>query len=166
MLKLFSFCLTGLVLTGCSFPAYYDDSEDVSQLIAQEEANDEYYLKIAKDLYTAQQYTQAYQITSKLAEKNNPAAQYLLGYLTYYGQGVTADKEQGTKLIQIAADAGYRPAIEGLVMINHGLTPDNKCEPVFIETQPRPAPVENSEQIIITPTGQKKYTGKAGTDTK
>ena len=118
-----------LFLAACQTSSFFDnssaDSPDIDVTAASD--SDAYYLKIAKDLYVAGQYKQSYQIASKLTEKNNVEAQYLLGYLLYYGQGVPVDIKQGTKWIAVSADAGYRPAIEALVMIRHGLTPDNKC---------------------------------------
>jgi len=94
---------------------------------------DESYLQIAKDLFVAGQYKQAYQISTNLAEKEHVEAQYLLGYMIYYGYGIPADIKQGTKWINVAADKGHRPAIEALVLIKHGLTPDNKCSAVSLE---------------------------------
>lgn len=126
--------LLGFLLSGCQTMSLWDEPEAIQDPSNIENntkktlSDDADYLNIAKELYVAGQYKQAYQIASKLAEKGSPEAQYLLGYLVYYGQGVARDKEQGSKWIQMAADAGYRPAIEGHVMIKHGLTPDNKCE--------------------------------------
>ncbi len=94
---------------------------------------DEPYLQIAKDLFIAGQYKQAYQISSNLAEKDQVEAQYLLGYMIYYGYGIPADIKQGTKWINVAADKGHRPAIEALILIKHGLTPDNKCSTINLE---------------------------------
>ena len=119
-----------LFLAGCQTTSFFDnsssaDSPDIDVTAGSD--SDAYYLNIAKDLYVAGQYKQSYQIASKLTENNNVEAQYLLGYLLYYGQGVPVDIKQGTKWITVSADVGYRPAIEALVMIRHGLTPDNKC---------------------------------------
>jgi len=100
-------------------------SEDIGEKTTP--GTDDFYMNIAKDLYTAEQYKQAYQISAELAKKNNVEAQYLLGYLYYYGQGVPLDVKQGIKWISASANSGYRPAIEALVLIKHGLTPDNKC---------------------------------------
>lgn len=122
--------ILGLFLSSCSSTSVLDKGSEsnIEKISTSTPAeSDTYYLQIAKDLYVARQYKQAYQISSKLAEKNNAEAQYLLGYLLYYGQGVPADIKQGTKWINISADADYRPAIEALVLIKHGLTPDNKC---------------------------------------
>jgi len=134
-MKLFMLLLIMLTINGCSLlssetnneklSANKQLSEDIEEAIEPEK--DDFYMNIAKDLYTAEQYKQAYQISAKLAKKNNVEAQYLLGYLYYYGQGVALDVKQGIKWISVSADSGYRPAIEALVLIKHGLTPENKC---------------------------------------
>jgi len=136
-----------LLLNGCSLSSIglddvsFDDSAvDTSKnkiTALDDEKNthktDDSYLQIAKDLFVAGQYKQAYQISSKLAESDDVEAQYLLGYMIYYGYGIPADVKQGTKWINVAADKGHRPAIEALVLIKHGLTPDNKCSAVNLE---------------------------------
>lgn len=136
-MKLFILFFTAaLILSGCNATTPKNENSDKllennEQVVPEPEpGSDAYYLNIAKDLFVAKQYKQAYQITAGLAEKNNTEAQYLLGYLYYYGQGVPVDAVQGSKWISVSADAGYRPAIEALVLIKHGLTPDNKCSSV------------------------------------
>ncbi|MCU7801339.1 MAG: hypothetical protein KZQ70_14710 [gamma proteobacterium symbiont of Lucinoma myriamae] len=133
------FFTLSLMLGGCTATTPENkDTYDQPRMNMEQEpepGSDAFYLNIAKDLYVAQQYKQAYQITTGLAEKNNPEAQYLLGYLYYYGQGVPVDIKQGSKWIAISADSGYRPAIEALVLIKHGLTPDNKCSSVKLSPQ-------------------------------
>ncbi len=115
-------------LSGCQYMTADTDTEDTNEKsIAINNSDDEEYLKIAKELFVAKQYKQSYQIARKLAQKDNPEAHYLLGYLLYYGYGVKADQEEGAKWIQKSADTGYRPAIEALVMIQYNLTPDKKC---------------------------------------
>ena len=172
-MKLFIlFFILSIVLNGCSLftpeNKTSDEYEKKSTEQVIEPGSDAYYMNIAKDLYTAQQFKQAYQISSVLAEKNNVEAQYLLGYLHYYGQGVPVDIKQGSKWISTAADAGYRPAIEALVLIKHGLTPDNKCssvnllsentkaveQPVINKKTEKPTVVSNelkTGEILITP---------------
>ncbi len=122
-----------VMLYGCVSSSFSpDDSAEnlLPSTTSSANKSDDSYLQIAKDLFVAGQYRQAYQISSNLAEKNNVEAQYLLGYMIFYGYGVPADEKQGTKWINVSADTGYRPAIEALVLIKHGLTPDNKCSSV------------------------------------
>ncbi len=126
--------LMGVIfLAGCQSMDMNDDTQRQSESAAQSDAqempdsDDKEYLSIAKDLFASKQYKQSYQIVRRLAQKNNPEAHYLLGYMMYYGYGVKADKKQGTQWIKKAADAGNRSAIEALVMIQYKLTPDMKC---------------------------------------
>lgn len=127
------FVSVSIILSGCAsnpFTAENSKGDVYSSVLSNTTTESTSYLQIAKDLFVAGQYKQAYQISSNLAEKNDVEAQYLLGYMIYYGYGVPADAEQGTKWITVSADTGHRPAIEALVLIKHGLTPDNKCSSV------------------------------------
>ncbi len=174
--------MLALLLSACnSIPFMADDSQDKNDAVAAAEVQPEpagraevSYLQIAKDLFVAKQYKQAFQIAEKLSEeKDNVEAQYLLGYMLYYGYGVTADVEQGKKWISVAADTGYRPAIEALVLIKHGLTPDNKCSSVnLLPAQADKHPVDNKNEttlalkegeVLITPKGSHKIkSGESG----
>jgi TPR repeat protein len=115
-----------IFLSGCQYMGIDSEPEEKETAVIND-SNDDEFLGIAKDLFAAKQYKQSYQIVRKLAERNNPEAHYLLGYMLYYGYGVKADKEQGAGWIKKAADAGNRSAIEALVMIQYNLTPDKKC---------------------------------------
>ncbi len=118
-----------IFLSGCQYMTIDTDTDtdDANEESIAINNSDNEYLKIAKELFVAKQYKQSYEIAHKLAQKDNPEAHYLLGYLLYYGYGVKADKEEGAKWIKKSADTGYRPAIEALVMIQYNLTPDKKC---------------------------------------
>lgn len=154
-MKLFCLFFTlSLMLGGCTTITPENkntyDEPIMNMERAPEPGSDAFYLNIAKDLYVAGQYKQAHQITTGLAEKNNAEAQYLLGYLYYYGQGVPIDVKQGAKWITISADSGYRPAIEALVLIKHGLTPDNKCSTVNSVPQEASAVKNNIDSASLS----------------
>lgn len=125
--------ISSVLLTGgCQYLGLNEAADEATEaeqkpINTAQDTNDDEYLQIAKDLFVARQYKQAYRMAKKLAQNNSPEAHYLLGYLLYYGYGVKADREQGKMWIKKAADAGYRPAIEALVMIRYKLTPDKKC---------------------------------------
>ena len=55
-------------------------------------------------------YKRAMQQLIPLACNGNPQAQYAIGYMYYYGLGVTQDTDVGYRWMQQAADKGYRPA--------------------------------------------------------
>jgi TPR repeat protein len=48
------------------------------------------------------------------AEQGLPEAQFTLGMCYRQGVGVAADEQEATRLLQLAADAGYAPAAEQL----------------------------------------------------
>lgn len=121
LLRLF-FYLSLIFISACQTNAVNVENNETTQSGKSGES------KQAQQYYVSGEYTKAYAIARQLAEKQDPSGQYLLGYLYFNGQGVPVDKTTGIKWIRIAADAGYRPAIEALVMINYGLTPDHKCE--------------------------------------
>ena len=69
-------------------------------------------LKESKQAYENQNYTEALAKLQPLAEKGNPKAQYAIGYMYYYGQGVPTNKSEGIEWIQKAADQGFAPALK------------------------------------------------------
>jgi TPR repeat protein len=71
-------------------------------------------MKDAKASYQAGNYAEAIQQLHPLAEAGNPDAQYSLGYLYFYGKGVTEDRATGAMWIRKAATKGQRTAIRAL----------------------------------------------------
>lgn len=68
----------------------------------------------ARSAYLAQDYTSALPLLRHEAELGNPHAQYTLGYMYYYGQGVVEDVEEALKWIRLAAAQGDARALEAL----------------------------------------------------
>ena len=64
--------------------------------------------------FKAQDYRQAFIRLKPQAEKGQPDAQYAVGYMYYYGQGVVEDREQAWHWITCAANAGQPDAIEAV----------------------------------------------------
>lgn len=62
--------------------------------------------------FQEQNYRQAFIRLKPEAEKGNPDAQYAVGYMYYYGEGVTEDKQKAMYWISCAAKAGQADAIE------------------------------------------------------
>lgn len=62
-------------------------------------------------------YRKAMRELLPLACDGSAEAQYAVGYMYYYGYGVTQDTEVGRFWIQRSADQGYLPAIQGLTLI-------------------------------------------------
>jgi hypothetical protein len=68
----------------------------------------------ARSAYLAKDYQRALQLMRQEAELGNPHAQYTLGYMYYYGQGVAEDMEEALKWIRMAAAQGNMHAMEAL----------------------------------------------------
>lgn len=62
-------------------------------------------------------YKRAFHELLPYAANGNIKAQYAIGYMYYYGYGVTQDTETGYFWIKKAADQGYRPAIKAVEII-------------------------------------------------
>jgi hypothetical protein len=91
--------------------------------------------------FRAQDYRQAFIRLKPEAEKGQPDAQYAVGYMYYYGQGVVEDREQAWKWINRAAHAGQPEAIAALKIIKvpprhpiqKGLL-DDKMQPILMNS--------------------------------
>lgn len=69
--------------------------------------------------FQEQNYRQAFIRLTPEAEKGNPDAQYAVGYMYYYGQGVTEDKQKALYWINCAAKKGQPDAIEALRILQN-----------------------------------------------
>lgn len=72
----------------------------------------QYNLREGIQSFKAQDYRQAFIRLKPQAEKGQPDAQYAVGYMYYYGQGVVEDRQQAWYWINCAAKAGQPDAIE------------------------------------------------------
>jgi TPR repeat protein len=61
--------------------------------------------------FKKQNYRSAFVRLMPEAEKGNCDAQYAVGYMYYYGEGVVEDKQKAAKWINRAAEAGQKDAI-------------------------------------------------------
>jgi TPR repeat protein len=95
-------CLT--LLAGCATTADKDANAD----------NPEAVLAQAKQAYQEQQYQEVFQLLYPLAVKGNGQAQYVLGYLYYYGLGLEKNEQQAMAWIQRAAAQGNEKALQAL----------------------------------------------------
>ena len=62
-------------------------------------------------------YKTAFHEMLPLASEGNPSAQYAVGYMYYYGYGVTRDAESGRFWMQKSAEQKYPPAEKALQML-------------------------------------------------
>lgn len=67
--------------------------------------------------FKAQDYRKAFIRLKPEAMKGQPDAQYAVGYMYYYGQGVVEDKEKAWFWINSAAHAGQIDAIEAVKIL-------------------------------------------------
>lgn len=71
----------------------------------------------ARHDYLHQHYTLAFEKTLRLAKLCNPAAQYALGNMYFYGTGTVKDQDLARYWIERAASKGYCPAVQALHII-------------------------------------------------
>jgi TPR repeat protein len=64
--------------------------------------------------FEASDYREAFNALLPLAAEGNRDAEYALGYLYYYGYGVTQDTATGIFWIKKSAAQGYEPAMLAL----------------------------------------------------
>lgn len=62
-------------------------------------------------------YKQAYPTLFELARRQDPEAMYAVGYMRYYGMGVSKDTDIARDYIGRAAKMGYAPATDAVKMI-------------------------------------------------
>lgn len=67
--------------------------------------------------FRAEDYRRAFIRLKPLADKGVPSAQYAIGYMYFYGQGVTEDRRKSWAWINRAARAGQPEAIKALDII-------------------------------------------------
>lgn len=67
--------------------------------------------------FQVQDYRQAFIRLKPEAEKGNPDAQYAVGYMYYYGQGVVEDRKKAACWIRRAADSGQPDAVAALQLL-------------------------------------------------
>lgn len=67
--------------------------------------------------FRAQDYRQAFIRLKPEAEKGQPDAQYAIGYMYYYGQGVIENRKEAWMWIHQAARVGQPEAIEAVSIL-------------------------------------------------
>lgn len=68
--------------------------------------------------FEVQDYRQAFIRLKPLAEQGQADAEYAVGYMYYYGQGVVEDRQKAVYWIKEAAKQGQSDAKEALVKLN------------------------------------------------
>ena len=83
-----------------------------------ESASEKSYLAQGKRYFEEGYYRRAMHELLPLACDGNPEAQYAVGYMYYYGEGVAQDTDVGYFWIKRSADKGYPPAVKALAIIS------------------------------------------------
>lgn len=83
----------------------------------------------AKTAYLTHDYQRALAVVGPRAIAGEPWAQYTLGYMYHYGQGVALDKQMAREWILRAAKQGYAPAQHALERIS------SKSPPIDADTK-------------------------------
>ena len=68
--------------------------------------------------FKKQNYRTAFIKLMPIAEAGNPDAQYAIGYMYYYGQGVVEDREKASHWMKLAARQGQPQAQKALHILN------------------------------------------------
>ena len=69
--------------------------------------------------FKRQDYRQAFVRLVPEAQKGHPDAQYAIGYMYYYGQGVVENRKKAFLWIKRAAAAGQTDAIKALSLVQN-----------------------------------------------
>jgi len=69
--------------------------------------------------FQVQNYRLAFIRLKPEADKGQPDAQYAVGYMYYYGQGVVEDRQKAWYWINCAAHAGQPDAVEAIRIAEH-----------------------------------------------
>jgi TPR repeat protein len=72
------------------------------------------------DSFKVENYRTAFIRLKPEAEKGQPDAQYAVGYMYYYGQGIVEDRKKAWFWINAAANLGQPDAKEAIRILNRG----------------------------------------------
>lgn len=92
----------------------------------------------AENTYAQGDYEKAAAQLTPLANKGDAQAQYTLGYMYYYGQGVRRDRQLGTFWMQQSAKQGNTSALKALELLNQ----DSRKGAVTTDQDQVPVPAE------------------------
>jgi len=76
--------------------------------------------KRAKLLYLSKDYAGSAGLMRTLAGRGHLQAQYVLGYMYYYGLGVPRNEKEAIRWITTAAVRGYPKAMKALEVLDEG----------------------------------------------
>jgi TPR repeat protein len=115
-LAVLSLGLALFVLAGCSTTAPSTPSNSVS---SRETAMKGTFMQ-GKVAYLSGEYARAREIFMPLASQGHPEAQYVLGYLFFYGLGGDQDLALAQQLFRLSAEQGHADALRAIMLIRQG----------------------------------------------
>lgn len=77
-------------------------------------------LQQGKNNFEGGYYQDAFHQLLPLANEGSKEAQYAVGYMYYYGYGVSHDAESGLFWIHKSAEQNYAPAVQALLKMEKG----------------------------------------------
>ena len=141
-----AFCIA-LIATGCAGPSTAPESqtpqvittikigEGTAAAKLSEQASVERLHQQAGDAFKAKNYTQVLQIMDPLAQRGDAKAQYIIGYMHYYGLGVETDTTIARQWIESSAAQGYDKAISALTLIVDAETNTDQAQSIINKPQ-------------------------------
>lgn len=96
-MKIIFFCLSIFLLNGC-FYSQINLNEGIAS-------------------FKVQDFRRAFIRLKPEAERGNPDAQYAIGYMYYYGQGVVEDRGRALYWIKCAAEKGQKDAVAAMKIL-------------------------------------------------
>lgn len=100
MYRLWGFCLTVITLSSCMTHSYN--------------------LKSGIENFRVQNYRQSFIRLLPEAKAGQPDAQYAVGYMYYYGQGVIENRKKAFYWIERAANGGQPDAVRAIKILREG----------------------------------------------
>lgn len=120
-------------------------------------------LEQGKMNFIAGNYKQAFHELLPIAAKGSAQAEYAVGYMYYYGYGVSQDNDSGIFWMQKAAAQNFEPAVKALEMIHHksmakrntdegylDLTLNSVHAPIQLSSQQDDEEVQNDDDEVMT----------------
>lgn len=119
-------------LAGCATTAPRDDTDGMAR---------------AQAAWEAERYGQALALLEPEAARGNARAQYAIGYMYYWGQGVEADLDRALDWIRRAAANGNGEAIEALGQLAGTLSAPDRGRRAISTEEPPPAPASEEADV-------------------
>ncbi|WP_440997831.1 tetratricopeptide repeat protein [Arhodomonas sp. SL1] len=99
----------------------------------------------ARNAWLEGDYQQAFPALQRAAESGQARAQYAVGYMYYYGQGVGQDDRRAMQWIRRAADGGDPRAREAMDLLAGNVTAEDRARGGLADPEPEEAEGDGGE---------------------